>query len=76
MVSDTIERNYLSRFPNTQLHFIGSLSEDRYAEVTFGTTLETTQQICSGYLSDSNCMPLMEMIDETRMTLDFWSIVP
>ncbi|WP_300485819.1 hypothetical protein [Flavobacterium sp.] len=74
-VSEAIEKNYLSRFQNTQLHFIGSLSEDMYAEVTFGTTLEATQQICSGYLSDSNGLALMEMIDETRMALDFWSVV-
>ncbi len=74
-VSDTIEKNYLSQFPNTQMHFIGSLTEDRFAEVTFGSTLEATQQICFGYLSDPNGMLLMEMIDETRMALDFWSIV-
>lgn len=74
-VSDNIEKNYLSHFSNTQLHFIGSLPNDVYAEVTFGTTLQTTQQICAGYLSDPNCSPLMEMIDETRMTLDFWNII-
>ena len=74
-VSDAIEKKYLSKFPNTQLHFIGSLSEDMYAEVTFGTTLEATQQICSGYLTDANGLALMEMIDETRMALDFWSVV-
>ncbi|UUC45108.1 hypothetical protein [Flavobacterium cerinum] len=74
-VSDSIEKNYLSHFPNTQLHFIGTLPDDIYAEVTFGTTLQSTQQICAGYLSDPNCTPLMEMIDETRMALDFWSVL-
>lgn len=74
-VSDSIEKNYLSRFPNTKLHFIGSHPDDIYAEVTFGVSTEETQQICAGYMADLYCLPLMEMLDDTRLSLDFWDVI-
>ena len=74
-ISDTIETEYLNSFENTQLHFIGSLPNDHYAEVTFGKDLQKTQEICGGYLIHDSCTPLMEMIDETKMTLDFWTVI-
>jgi len=74
-VSETIEKEYLENFKNTQAHFIGTIEKGRYSEVTFGTTLGKTKEICFGYTNNPICMPLLEMADESTMQLDFWYLI-
>ena len=74
-VSENIEKEYLNTFENTKAHFIGSLNENRYSEVTIGETLGKTKEICFGYMRSQFCKPLLEMADETTMELDFWYLI-
>ena len=73
--SESIEDGYLNKFDNTKGHFIGTLSEDTYSEVTFGKTLGKTKEICAGYIGNTYCQPLLDMADETTMKLDFWYLI-
>lgn len=74
-VSNTIEKEYLSKSDNTKAHFIGIISENLYSEVAFGKTLGKTKEVCFGYMENSFCKPLLEMADETTMKLDFWYLI-
>ena len=74
-ISESIEKEYLSTFENTMAHFIGSLKENRYSEITIGKTLGKTKEVCFGYMSNQFCKPLLEMADETTMELDFWYLI-
>ena len=74
-LSDGIEKEYLSTFENTKAHFIGSVKENRFSEITIGKTLGKTKEICFGYTSNQFCKPLLEMADETTMKLDFWYLI-
>ncbi len=74
-VSNTIEKEYLNKTENTKAHFIGTISENIYSEVTFGETLGKTKESCFGYIENVFCKPLLEMADETTMKLDFWYLV-
>ncbi|MCC9069989.1 hypothetical protein LNQ49_00025 [Flavobacterium sp. F-65] len=75
IVSENIEKEYLSTFENTKDHFIGRIQDNTYSEITFGETLGKTKEICFGYMSNSFCKPMLEMADETTMKLDFWYLV-
>lgn len=74
-VSNTIEEEYLNKFENTKAHFIGTVSENLYSEVTFGETLGKTKEACFGYMENVFCKPLLEMADEATMKLDFWYLI-
>jgi len=74
-VSNTIEKEYLSKLENTKAHFIGTVSENLYSEITFGETLGKTKEACFGYMENAFCKPLLEMADETTMKLDFWYLI-
>ena len=74
-VSEIIEKEYLNKEENTKAHFIGSISENLYSEVTFGKTLGKTKEICFGYMENSSCQPMLAMADETSMQLDFWYLI-
>lgn len=73
--STQIEKEYLSKTENTQAHCIGQIEENMFAEVTFGTTLGKTKEICMGYLENEHCQPLLAMTDDTTMQLDFWYLI-
>jgi hypothetical protein len=74
-ISDSVEKEYLNSFENTKAHFIGSVKENRYSEVTIGETLGKTKEICFGYFNNPFCKSLLEMADETTMELDFWYVI-
>jgi len=74
-ISEDIEKEYLTTFENTKAHFIGSIAENRFSEVTMGKTLGKTKEICFGYFTNPFCKPLLEMADETTMELDFWYLI-
>jgi len=74
-VSNIIEKEYLNKKENTKAHFIGTISENLYSEITFGETLGKTKKICFGYPENSFCQPMLEMADETSMKLDFWYLI-
>lgn len=74
-ISNTIEKEYLNKMENTKAHFIGTVSENLYSEVTFGETLGKTKEACFGYMENVFCKPLLEMADETTMKLDFWYLI-
>jgi hypothetical protein len=74
-VSESIEKKYLYTFENTRAHFIGSVKENRFSEITIGETLGKTKEICFGYFNNQFCKPLLEMADETTMDLDFWYLI-
>jgi len=74
-VSNTIEKEYLNKLKNTKAHFIGTVSENLYSEITFGETLGKTKEACFGYIDNEFCKPLLEMADETTMSLDFWYLI-
>jgi len=74
-ISENIEKEYLTPFENTKAHFIGSLKENRFSEITIGETLGKTKEICFGYFNNPFCKPLLEMADETTMELDFWYLI-
>ena len=74
-VSKNIEKEYLNTFENTKAHFIGSVKENRFSEITIGETLGKTKEICFGYFNNQFCKPLLEMADETTMELDFWYLI-
>ena len=73
--SNTIEKEYLNKLDNTKAHFIGTVSENLYSEITFGETLGKTKETCFGYMENAFCKPLLEMADETTMKLDFWYLI-
>lgn len=74
-ISESIEKEYLNTFENTKAHFIGSVKENRYSEITIGQTLGKTKEICFGYMTNQFCKPLLEMAEEATMELDFWYLV-
>lgn len=74
-VSESVERDYLSKFENTRAHFVGRQSENLYAEVTFGATLGKTKEVCMGYIGNPVCQPMLDMADEKSMQLDFWYVI-
>lgn len=74
-VSENIEKEYLNTFENTKAHFIGSVQENRFSEITLGETLGKTKELCFGYFSNKFCKPLLEMTDETTVKLDFWYLI-
>ncbi|WBX71178.1 hypothetical protein [Tenacibaculum retecalamus] len=74
-VSNTIEKEYLNKLENTKAHFIGTVSDNLYSEITFGETLGKTKEACFGYMENNFCKPLLEMADETSMKLDFWYLI-
>ncbi|MTI31710.1 hypothetical protein [Xanthovirga aplysinae] len=74
-VSDRIENNYLSKFENTQEHFIGTIADNLYSEVTLGKTLGKTKEICSGYVGNPICQPMLDMAEVETMKLDFWYLI-
>lgn len=74
-VSDNIEQQYLFKSENTKAHFIGRISENHFSEVTFGSTLGKTKEVCFGYMENEHCQPMLEMADETTMKLDFWYLI-
>lgn len=74
-ISEDIEKEYLTTFENTKAHFIGSIEENRFSEITIGKTLGKTKEICFGYFNNPFCKPLLEMADETTMDLDFWYLI-
>ncbi|SEB35770.1 hypothetical protein SAMN04489761_0091 [Tenacibaculum sp. MAR_2009_124] len=74
-VSETIEKEYLSKSENTKAHFIGKITENHFSEVTFGSTLDKTKEICSGYTQNEYCIPMLEMADADSMKLDFWHLI-
>ena len=73
--SNTIEQEYLNKLENTKAHFIGTISENVYSEITFGETLGKTKEACFAYMENVFCKPLLEMADETTMKLDFWYLI-
>lgn len=74
-VSTAIENEYLNSFKNTKAHFIGEQGENKYSEFTFGETLGKTKEICLGYLSNSICIPMLSMAEESSMEFDFWYLI-
>ncbi|WP_246034360.1 hypothetical protein [Empedobacter tilapiae] len=74
-ISESIENEYLNTFENTKAHFIGSINENRFSEITIGETLGKTKEICYGYFNNPFCKQLLEMADETTMELDFWYLI-
>ncbi|WP_314242769.1 hypothetical protein [Empedobacter tilapiae] len=74
-ISESIENEYLNTFENTRAHFIGSINENRFSEITIGETLGKTKEICYGYFNNPFCKQLLEMADETTMELDFWYLI-
>lgn len=74
-VSENIEKEYLIAFENTKAHFIGSVQENRFSEITLGETLGKTKEICFGYFNDQFCKPLLDMTDETTVEIDFWYLI-
>lgn len=74
-VSNTIEKEYLNKLENTKAHLIGVVAENVYSEITFGQTLGKTKEACFGYMENVYCKPLMEMVDESTMKLDFWYLI-
>ncbi|MEN7551892.1 hypothetical protein AAG747_28505 [Rapidithrix thailandica] len=74
-ISDSIEQEYLNNFDNTQAHFIGTIDENFFSEVTFGKTLWKTKEICNGYIGNPVCQPLLDMADPQSMALDFWYVL-
>lgn len=74
-ISESIEKEYLNTFENTKAHFIGSLNENRFSEITIGETLGKTKEICFGYFDNQFCKALLEMTDEATMELDFWYLI-
>lgn len=74
-ISESIEKEYLNTFENTKAHFMGSVKENRFSEITIGETLGKTKEICFGYFNNQFCKPLLEMADETTMELDFWYLI-
>lgn len=74
-ISENIEKEYLNTFENTKAHFIGSVQENRFSEITLGETLGKTKEICFGYFNNQFCKPLLEMTDETTVKLDFWYLI-
>lgn len=74
-VSENIEKEYLNTFENTKAHFIGSVQENRFSEITLGETLGKTKEICFGYFNNQFCKSLLEMTDETTVELDFWYLI-
>ena len=73
--SKQIENQYLNKTTNTQAYFIGNLSDHMYSEVVFGETLAQTQEVCNGYLENSYCKTMLDMIDESSTQLDFWYLI-
>lgn len=74
-VSGNIESKYLNTFENTQAHFIGTLNENKFSEITFGKTLAKTKQICFGYFDNSYGLELLNLADKESMELDFWYLI-
>ena len=74
-ISENVEKSYLNNFENTLAHFIGTIGENIYSEVTLGKTHGQTKEICMGYTESPVCRPLLEMADEKSMDLDFWYVV-
>ncbi|WP_448606374.1 hypothetical protein [Paenimyroides ceti] len=74
-ISDHLEKEYLCRFENTQAHFLGTLAEGRGSEITFGTTLGQTKNICMGYFDTYWGRELLGMMDEKDLQLDFWYLI-
>ncbi len=75
MISENIEKEYLNTFQNTKAHFIGSVNENKFSEITIGETLGKTKEICYGYFNNQFCNSLLEIADETTMELDFWYLI-
>lgn len=73
--SHLIESHYLKKTGNTQGYFIGQLSNHMFSEVVFGETLAQTLEVCNGYLENSYCKTMLEMIDESSTKLDFWYLI-
>ncbi len=74
-LSDTIEQQYLNKTENTQGHFIGTISDEVYSEITFGKTFAKTKEICLGYVGNPYCQPLLNIADPKSMDLDFWYLI-
>lgn len=74
-ISDNIENHYLNTTENTQAHFIGTISDTLFSEVTFGKTLAKTKEVCYGYTENIHCKPLLDAADPESMQLDFWYLI-
>jgi hypothetical protein len=74
-ISESIEKEYLNTFENTKAHFIGSVQENKFSEITIGKTYGKTKEICFGYMTNQFCKSLLEMADEATMELDFWYLI-
>lgn len=75
LISENIENKYLNNFENTQAHFIGTIGQNKFSEITFGKTLAKTKQICFGYVENSFCLELLDLADKEMMELDFWYLI-
>lgn len=73
--SKQIETHYLAQNDNTKAHFISTINENLFAEVTFGATLGKTKEVCMGYLENEQCKPMLALADADSMELDFWMLV-
>ncbi|MBL4906347.1 MAG: hypothetical protein JKX94_02770 [Sneathiella sp.] len=70
--SETLERDYLEAYANTQGHFVGTTEENSYCEVTFGQTLGQTREICFGYEAAKPCSDFLDLFDKPSFEFDFW----
>lgn len=73
--SHKLEEEYLNHFTNSKAHYIGSLNNSLFSEVTFGESLGKTKQICFGYLQNKIGLEFLELLDDKTMQLDFYSVL-
>jgi hypothetical protein len=74
-ISHTLEEEYLKQFPNTKEHFIGTLAENQFSEITLGLTLGMTRNICMGYFDNPYGKSLLAIANEHTVNLDFWHLI-
>jgi len=73
--SSKIEQEYLPRFKEAKAHFMGKIDDKTYSEIAFVETSGAAREICNGYVSDPNCLPLLEQFEPTSVDLDFWHVL-